>query len=351
MTNHTHKLAVVIMRAQLPTHAHFGLINEAFKAAPHVLVLLGSTNLAPSFKNPFSFEQRREMIQAGLPAIQNMKTAFFALKDMPTDFDWEEQVLGAIKRSKRSLGITQESDVTLVAHEKDDSSYYVRNFPQLGLTLVPSFGNYNATDARTKMVTGQSLEGYTPSPVINWIEKNYKANPKEPFGFDYIVGQYKAAKAFKKDYEDLPHGINFITGDALVVCGSYVLLVQRAGKIGRDQWALPGGFKEPGETIDACITRELNEETKIDVPPRALRQAFKGKDPFNKPDRDPRGDFTTFCGVFIIEPNADGSCPEVIPQSDAKNVQWKHIAEIKDMSRYLFADHGNIIETQMRKYL
>lgn len=346
-----YRLAVVIMRAQLPTNAHFSLIDAAHEAADHVLVLLGSSNKAPSFKNPFSFKQRRSMLQAGMSPRQLMYTGFTALKDMPTDFDWEEQVLCSINRTKTSLGIVKDSDVTLVAHEKDDSSYYVHNFPQLKLTLTPSFGEYNATDARKRLVTGQSLDGYTPSPVINWIEKEYKAKPAEAFGFDWLVNEYKAAEAFKKVYAGLPHGVNFVTGDALVVCGSHILLVQRSGKTGHNQWALPGGFKEPGEGIKACIERELREETVIDVPPRALRMAFKGIDPFHAPDRDPRGDFTTFCGVYVLEANTDGTLPRVKGSSDAKQAIWKHIAEIKEMSRYMFADHATIIETQMRKYL
>lgn len=344
------RLAIIIMRAQLPTEAHFHLLERAAAEASHTLVLLGSSNLAPSLRNPFSYEQRRKMIQAGLSPSSLMTTAFSGLPDAATDFEWEENVLRSIARAKKSLGITSDEDCAIIAHDKDVTSYYVHNFPMMELVLVPSFGDYNATDARIKLINGESLEGYTRSGVINWLEREYKAVPDKPFGFDWLVEQYKAVQEFKKDYADLPYGINFVTGDALVVCGSHILLVQRSGKVGRDQWALPGGFKDPGETIKNCIERELLEETVIDVPPRALRMAFRGYDDFDALGRDPRGDFVTFCGVYQIEPNKDGSLPKVRGASDAKQAVWKHLAEVKEMSKYMFADHAMIIETQMRRY-
>ncbi|MBO4421930.1 MAG: NUDIX hydrolase [Clostridia bacterium] len=62
-----------------------------------------------------------------------------------------------------------------------------------------------------------------------------------------------------------------------------VLLIRRANPPYRDCWALPGGFLEPGETVEQCAVRELREETDIDpvsiMPVRI----------FSTPGRDPRG--------------------------------------------------------------
>jgi bifunctional NMN adenylyltransferase/nudix hydrolase len=344
------RLAVVIMRAQLPTQAHFSLLQEAAKIADHTLILLGSSNLAPSVRNPFSFAQRKEMIQLGMGAYQVMTSHFAPLPDFPTDFEWEAQVLHSIQKTKNALDITDDSEVTIVAHEKDETSYYVHSFPQLALTLTPSFGDFNATEARERLISGSSLEEYTHNSVVNWIEREYKSKPREPFGFDWLVQQHLAVSIFQKPYLGLPYGINFITGDALVICGSYILLIERSGSVGKGQLALPGGFKDPGENIRKCIERELFEETVIDVPKRALRLGFAGMDVFSAQGRDPRGDFTTFCGVYVIEPNADGKPPKVKGASDATKAVWLHLADLKDMSRMMFADHAIIIETQMRKY-
>ena len=44
-----------------------------------------------------------------------------------------------------------------------------------------------------------------------------------------------------------------------------VLLVQRQADPYKDAWALPGGFKQPDESLDTAAFRELREETGIDV--------------------------------------------------------------------------------------
>jgi bifunctional NMN adenylyltransferase/nudix hydrolase len=341
------KLAVVIMRAQLPTIAHLKLLDKCSEVAHHTLVLLGSSNLPPTFRNPFSADTRRTLLSEGMSSHQIMTTHMMPLPDFPTDFEWEADVLEKIAKAEKALGISTPNETTLVAHEKDDTSYYVRNFPQITLTEVESFGDYNATDARIAFWEGNydRLNELTVPAIVKELMQYRKT--KE---FARIQEEYQAVNKFREAYKDLPHGINFITGDALVICGSYILLVERAGKIGKGLWALPGGFKEVGEDIHKTVERELFEETVIDVPARALRQGYKGCDQFWGKSRDPRGDFTTNCGVFVIEPNKDGTLPKVRGASDAAKAEWLHISEVRSMSRKLFADHAMIIETQMRRY-
>jgi ADP-ribose pyrophosphatase YjhB (NUDIX family) len=44
-----------------------------------------------------------------------------------------------------------------------------------------------------------------------------------------------------------------------------LLLVQRANEPGRGLWSLPGGRVEPGETDEAALVREVQEETGLTV--------------------------------------------------------------------------------------
>ena len=55
---------VFIGRMQPIHNGHVHVILEAASRAERVLVLVGSANCAPSPKNPFTFEQRREIIEA-----------------------------------------------------------------------------------------------------------------------------------------------------------------------------------------------------------------------------------------------------------------------------------------------
>lgn len=52
---------------------------------------------------------------------------------------------------------------------------------------------------------------------------------------------------------------------ALVVHDGWVLLVRQDG-----QWFLPGGVREPGESLEAGARREVREETGVDVEIRGL---------------------------------------------------------------------------------
>jgi 8-oxo-dGTP diphosphatase len=62
--------------------------------------------------------------------------------------------------------------------------------------------------------------------------------------------------------------------------GSIVLVSRRNEPLG---WALPGGFVDYGETVEAAASREAGEETGLNL--RDLRQFHS----YSDPSRDPRG--------------------------------------------------------------
>ncbi len=78
------------------------------------------------------------------------------------------------------------------------------------------------------------------------------------------------------------------------VPGGIVLIKRRYPPPG---WALPGGFVEYGETVEAAARREAHEETGLDVSLTELLGVY------SDPRRDPRGH--TMAVVFIG--NAEGT--------------------------------------------
>src|SRR5215203_435141 len=62
-----------------------------------------------------------------------------------------------------------------------------------------------------------------------------------------------------------------------------VLLIRRASDPYEGQWALPGGFVEVGETLEAAAAREAEEETGLKV------EIVRLVGVYSDPDRDPRG--------------------------------------------------------------
>ena len=73
-----------------------------------------------------------------------------------------------------------------------------------------------------------------------------------------------------------------------------VLLIRRRHHPFPGQWAIPGGFVEIDESLEAAALRELEEETGVkDV---YIEQLYT----FGKPDRDPRTRVITVAYIALV---------------------------------------------------
>ncbi len=118
-----------------------------------------------------------------------------------------------------------------------------------------------------------------------------------------------------------------------------VLLVTRAQEPFRDRLALPGGFVDPDEDLDAAAVRELEEETGVrGVPVGQLRT-------YGAPGRDPRPE-----RVFSVAHVA--VLPERVPVrggDDASYAGWYDVAELAaDRDRLAF-DHAEILDDAVER--
>jgi 8-oxo-dGTP diphosphatase len=109
-------------------------------------------------------------------------------------------------------------------------------------------------------------------------------------------------------------------------------LIRRAEDPFAGWWALPGGFKRPGETLDEAAVRELGEEAGLAAPRLAQFGAY------GDPDRDPRMDVVSV-GYYaaLREPvtlRAGG---------DAADVRWAPVVDVLDGTQPLAFDHARIV--------
>ena len=65
----------------------------------------------------------------------------------------------------------------------------------------------------------------------------------------------------RRRYPDRP----YVGVGAVIVQDGKVLLVKRKYEPLAGQWSLPGGAVEVGETLEACLVREMREETGLEV--------------------------------------------------------------------------------------
>ena len=71
--------------------------------------------------------------------------------------------------------------------------------------------------------------------------------------------------------------------DVVIPSERGVVLIRRGTEPFAGQWALPGGFVELGETVEAAAAREAAEETGLAVEVARLIGVY------SEPERDPRG--------------------------------------------------------------
>ncbi|MCB1772253.1 MAG: NUDIX hydrolase [Gammaproteobacteria bacterium] len=114
------------------------------------------------------------------------------------------------------------------------------------------------------------------------------------------------------------------------------LLVKRANAPYQGSWALPGGFLDIDEDLDACAERELAEETGLtDV---YLEQLFT----FGRTDRDPRERVISVT-YYALVPQHALSTPRAA--SDAAAVGWFAFEDLPELA----FDHAEIIDMAHRR--
>ena len=110
---------------------------------------------------------------------------------------------------------------------------------------------------------------------------------------------------------------------------TYVLLIERGREPFKNKWALPGGFIEMDEILEAACKRELLEETGLKV--EQMTQ-FKTYDAIN---RDPR--HRTISVVYFTELN---EIQQVTGSDDANRAEWFLVSDLPELA----FDHKQILE-------
>ena len=90
-----------------------------------------------------------------------------------------------------------------------------------------------------------------------------------------------------------------------------VLLIRRGNAPFKGAYALPGGFVDIGETVEAACRREVREEVGIEI------EGLKLIGVYSDPGRDPRGH--TVSAAFLARPVV-GAAPQA--GDDAAAVEW-----------------------------
>jgi 8-oxo-dGTP diphosphatase len=115
-----------------------------------------------------------------------------------------------------------------------------------------------------------------------------------------------------------------------------VLLIQRNEPPFEGQWALPGGFVQMDEELEAAARRELEEETGLSD--MFLEQLYT----FGGVARDPRGRVVTVAWYALIDLHRFA---KPVGATDARDAAWFAISSLPPLA----FDHENILATAFKR--
>jgi bifunctional NMN adenylyltransferase/nudix hydrolase len=353
--------AFLIGRFQPFHNGHKHLIDYGLEHAKRVVVLVGGSNKARSAKNPWTYLERKAMIDSVYNPVygeEDFVAAFERqlegetrvrvepLPDVPgNDDEWLGNVYAAVNKH-----LPEGGELGVIGFKKDGSSYYLDLFPNAQkFILEEGFATLNATEIRDAYFqrAPHFPQHLVPDPVLKNLIDFY---PTEPFR--YVLEETEWADAYKRSWAAAPFPPTFVTCDAVCTQMGHILLVTRGGHPGKGLLALPGGFVEArkGDSFENVL-HELWEEAGIQdergrIPRGKLRGFYTGKERrFDDPSRSVRG--YTLTTAFRFKFPDGKSFFTVKGGDDAIDAKWYPIDFIRENPQLLFEDHYHIIQEML----
>ncbi len=324
---------VFIGRFQPPHRTHIDVMLESLAWVQKLIVVIGSAKAARSIKNPFTAEERERMISAALEAagVNRNRFAFAQVRDY---FYNEAMWLAEVQRGVTAI-TKGSTDIALLGHVKDGSSYYLKSFPNWTFLPTKIVSDLNATGVREALwQENTALAFELVSPTVGEFLTEFTKTSE----YGNLRAEYQYVQSYKQQWSAAPYPPVFVTTDAVVMKSGFVLVVRRGGHPGKGKLALPGGFLNQKETLLEGCLRELREETGFKL---EWEKFLRSSQVFDYPDRSVRGRTVTHAFHFDL---GLGSLPEVKGSDDATDAFWMPLSETLSKPELFFEDHHAIIE-------
>ncbi|WP_456868414.1 NUDIX domain-containing protein [Galbibacter sp. BG1] len=324
-----------------PLHiGHEHVIREALSKVETLILIVGSAFQARTPVNPFTFNERKEMIRNVFRhEVVTGRLIILPLRDYQPDARWANELRRTVNetvldhlsgRGIRNHGL-RDATIALTGYGKDASSYYLDMFPEWhSVQLTSQHGTINASDIRIDYLRRlpRLPHDAVPARILPWMKEFTFSD-----SFKDLVTEVDTYQRNREEYGTGP----FLAADALVVHRGKILLVTRGKAIGRGLLATPGGFVESGETMLEAAKRELKEETGLDL--SAIEHNLASQELADNPSRSLRGRVVSMMYMFVIPNHVD--LPAVAGGDDAAHADWYYLDDLR--SDQFFEDHFTLI--------
>jgi bifunctional NMN adenylyltransferase/nudix hydrolase len=338
--------AVVIGRFPLCTHAHTEMIERALLESSRTVVFVRSAFHPRIPRDPFTWEERVQMIIASLrPELRERYVGFLPARDQYDVSRWSAEVLAHARVAAGDAGHVRlyvERSPAWQCPEFDrwgwerverieaDEQHGSRLLAMVLQAAASPRGAQAIDEALAHVETAVAPEAL--ERVREWTRAPHFAG---------LVEEQKALDAARAQWSTAPYEPIFSTVDCVVQCAGHVLLVQRKNHPGKGLWALPGGFVEPRESLRTSAMRELAEETGLGVDERELLSALREARVYDQPDRSQRGRTITHVHHFYL---GERELPGVLGSDDAAEARWIPVESLAGIEEQLFEDHFQILD-------
>lgn len=364
-------LAVMIGRFRIFHNGHKSVVDLALQKAKRVLLLVGSANRSRDTDgNEFTAAEAAEMIRQVYPngTTSGDRVMIRLIDDVMYDEQDLHWIMGVQRQVARevehmdAINFVKKSDarVGLIGFSKDQSSYYLKKFPQWASISAPGYKHngkiVSATDLRNEFFYSNfsmqeaiaRISNRVPNEVATFLDRfaNDNAAILEALREEReFLTKYKEDHQFRGKLDDngKPLGLKYApthtTVDAILIQSGHVLLIRRKMNPGKGKWALPGGFVGPEENIADATVRELKEETRIGLSLNVLKLAFRKRHVFAGVGRSGRGRIITHASLYLLNDRAE--LPPVEGSDDADKAEWVPLGELDPTQMH--DDHWHII--------
>lgn len=254
-------------------------LMAAAKDLEEIIIGVGSAQVKETLYNPFSLEERKEIIVNSLKDL-NKPFHIVGIEDINNYDLW----VGHVEKLCPDFDVVYSGN-TIVRRLFEEKGYEVRR--------IDEEKSISGIEIRNLMIKGEGWEQFMPEDSLKVIQELGGANRLREISTKY----------FKP---------SVCTDIVVNYKNQGIVLIQRGNEPFKDKWAFPGGhFDLKDYNLRECAARELFEETGIKVKSEDLRLIKEYSD-FG---RDPRGPTLTVAYYIDV---LEG---ELKAGDDAKNVK------------------------------